>query len=150
MTEKSDPLFSHIKAMHFDGPKKQIANNEYISAEDLAELIKNRGDVPVPDAVLDYVCKHLAGEIPKPKGRRPLPEAYIRQQNMIIGSEYRRLFEVLQAGDLSAEDEILYGEEDPNQVTATPAERAARLVAKTFLYGADSWRTVQNIAASHK
>lgn len=150
MTEKTDPSFAYLKQLHFQGAEKQIADGEYIPPEELAHLIRTRGAVEIPGALLDHVCAHLSGDVPKPRGRPKQPEIETRKLNMLIGAEYRRLLLILQDGELPAGDVEIYGSEDAAYPSMTPAERAARLVAGVFYHGAESWRSVQNIVSSQK
>lgn len=149
MTEESNP-FRHIKALHFESAKKKIANGEYISAEELVHLIQTRDEVEVPQAILDYVCAHLVGDVEKPKGRPKFPDVYVNRRNMMIAAEYRKLLSRLQSGELSPDDIKIYGDEPAKNKAFTPSERAARMVAKLFLYGEESWQRARNIASSQK
>lgn len=150
MTDKTSDPFGYIRALHFQGVEERIAKGQYVSAEQLADLVRTRGDVPVPDGVIDYMCQHLAGEIKKPRGRPAMSDIEDKRRKMFVKHEYPRLLGVLQKGELSPEDLELYGEEEESALKATPSERAARLVAKVFLSGPESWKQVRNIAASKK
>ncbi len=152
MTEETeDPKFEHLRTLHFGGVQRAIAEDKFVSTKDLASLIRSRGDIEVPDDVLAYVCRHLAGEIRKSSGRPNYGEIETKKRNMMIAREYKRLLNVLRAGSLSTQDVGIYGTEDRSVVQdLTSAVRAARLVAGLFLSGAESWRSVQNIASSQK
>jgi hypothetical protein len=155
MTDETEnggkPDFSYLKALHFKGVEKDLEAGRYISAPDLARLIRSRGDVPIPDRVLEYACAHLAGEVARPKGRPAHEPISLRIRKMIISAEYLRLLGVFEESSLSPEDIEEYGSEDnPHDEARTPAERAARLVAARFWDGAESWRTVQNISSEYK
>ena len=142
MTDKTSDPFRHIRKLHFVLTERKIAAGEYIAPDDLAELVRRRGENAVPDSVIEHMCAHLAGEIAAPRGRKPLLEIFIRQRNMLIAGEYRRLKTLLAGGVLSPEDEELYRPEASDDVDRPPAERAARLVAGLFLDGPESWRAV--------
>ena|SRR3990167_349611 len=155
MTEKTDPSgkadFSHLQKLHFGGVVQDIRAGKFVAPEVLAGVIRSRGDVPVPEMVLEYACAQLAGEILPPKGRKQDDPIEARKLHMLVETEYTRLTELLGEGDLSPDDQRMYGAEDnPHGERRTPAERGARLVASLFLDGAGSWRTVQNIASRYR
>lgn len=152
MTEKTeDTSFSYLKTLHFGGVLKSIENGGYVSPLELALLIRTRDNIAVPDEVLDHIAVHLAGEAKKPKGR-PADNSITRnRRDMFIAVEYSRLLTVLQAGYLSADDIEMYGEEEAEaERDFPPSVRAARLVARLFLSGAESHQRVLNIASSNK
>ena len=153
MTGKSDQSkFGYVRAIHFRDAERRIDHGQYVSAEELVALLRKRGKAPVPGAVLDYIASHLAGDVQKPRGRKKLNEAGVARHHMIIRFEYKRLLALFREGkSLSDVDRELYGE-TPIEMTAniTPAQRAARLVACAWYHGAESWKTVQNIASSQE
>ncbi len=123
----------------------RIVAGEYIDSAELASLLRQHGSSPIPDSVLDYVCKHLEGTIAKPKGRRPMSEFESRRSKMIVAGLYHLYLDYL------THRKSRYGVPAGwTRSDYTPAELAARIVAKKVLYGEESWRSVQNIASSHK
>jgi|GEM_PF-3547160 len=152
MTDETEGSnFDYLKAHHFGGALRMIAKGEYVSADELAHLLRNRGDIEVPDELLDYISAHLADEIKAPSGRPRRDEIYVRQREMIVAVEYNRLKIALSESSLSSKDLETYGDEDPKfKADHTPAERAASLVAGLWLDGPGSWRRVQNIASAQK
>lgn len=155
MTEKADPpkgaSFNELRRLHFGGVERDIREGRYVDPAQLAELVRARGDVGIPDAVIEYMCAHLAGEISPPRGRPSADPIEERKLDMIIHAEYQRLSRVLKSGSLSADDFQTYGPEDnPYEESRTPAERAARLVAARFGYGPESWKTILNISTKYR
>ena len=153
MTDKSDQSkFADVRAIHFRNAERRIEQGQYVSAEELADLLRKRGDVLVPGSVLDYVASHLAGDVLKSRGRKKLNEAGLARHHLVIRGEYKRLLASFEAGeDLSEADREVYDDAAADVPTdATPARRAARLVATVWYHGPESWKTVQNIASSRK
>ncbi|WP_300395757.1 hypothetical protein [Henriciella sp.] len=148
MTDKSDQSkFANVRAIHFRNAERRIEQGQYVSAEELADLLRKRGKVPPPGLVIEYIAKHLAGEIRKPSGRRKRHEETVARQRMIMRFEYKRLLALFQTGQtLSEPDQELYGEAATKvPANAPPAQRAARLVASIWGHGPESWKDIQNI-----
>ena len=155
MTEKADPpegaSFDQLRRLHFGGVERDIREGRYVDPVQLARLVRARGDVGIPDAVIEYMCAQLAGEISQPRGRPPDDPIEERRLDMIIHAEYLRLAVALKEGGLSADDLQNYGPEDnPYEENRTPAERAARLVAARYWDGAESWKTIRNISSKYR
>src|SRR3990167_10105345 len=155
MTEKADPpegaSFDQLRRLHFGGVERDIREGRHIDPVQLARLVRARGDVGVPEAVIDYLCAHLAGEISPPRGRPSDDPSEERKLEMVIHAEYQRLANALKEGGLSADDLQTYGPEDnPYEESRTPAERAARLVAARYWDGAESWKTIRNISSKYR
>ena len=144
--------FSHVKKqLHFKGVLTRIINNEFVSRDELATLLRTRDGVEVPEPVLDYIAQHLAGEIKAPKGRKALDTTLVHWRDMIIEVEYPRLQAALRSGKLTAKDIEIYGEENPTfAADHTISERAAGLLAEKLLAGRRSYHQIQTIASSKK
>ncbi len=121
----------------------RIVAGEYIDSAELASLLRQHGSRPITESVLEYVCGHLEGTVERPKGRKPQPALERQRLNMIISGVYQNYFDHL--SDRAGR----YGHPAGwTNLDYTPAELAARLVARRFHYGEQSWRTVQNIAST--
>ena len=147
----SDHRFAHLDELHLVGIENRVAKGEYVSAGELAAALRKHGSRPIPSCVLEYLCRLLEGKVTKPKGRKALPILEMRRRRMVIGHFYRRYLTWLR------NRKARYGHLDgwPRIRQASwwrgpPNERAARMVALQFGYGAESWRCVQNIASSQK
>ncbi|RJF88612.1 hypothetical protein D3874_17750 [Oleomonas cavernae] len=79
-----------VEVNHMARLEQRIAAGDMIDGPDLAAVLRQHGSRPIPDAVLDYLCRFLEGSISKPKGRRPLPELDRRKRDMIIADLYHR------------------------------------------------------------
>ena len=124
---------------------KLIRSGEYVSGSQLAGIIRREASGEIPDVLLEYLCEFLAGNIKKPCGRPPLPAIFKLQRNMVINGFYTRYTERLirrkaREGHAAGWTDLPY----------PPAEIAARIVARLFYYGEESWRSVQNIASKQK
>ena len=121
----------------------RISTGDYIDSSELASLLRQHGSRPIPEPVLEYICGHLEGTIEKPKGRKPMPAVERQRLDTIISGLYQIYLDHL------SERARRYGiPAGWTNLTYTPAELAARLVARRFHYGEQSWRTVQNIAST--
>jgi hypothetical protein len=126
------------------GIERKLKAGEHVDGEELAEALERYGAQPLPPAVLEYVCKLLRGQINAPRGRKPDPALLKRELDMVIGHQYRRCLRIFQWRKSRGVKLICSGQK------CTPAEAAARWVARKYLYGPESWRSVQNIASSRK
>lgn len=141
--EKTD--FSWLDAFHLGGIERSIAAGEYVDGAELAAALRRHGSRPIPPDVLDYLYRFLEGRVDKPRGRKAWPEAEIRNFHTVIRGLYRKHLERL------TERKRRHGRPAGwTNLEGTPAEISARIVARRFLYGAESWRTVQNTASSYK
>lgn len=152
MTDRPDgPDFSHLRALHFKDLERRIAGGEVVPAEELAHLVRKRKGLAVPDAVIEHMCAHLAGEVARPRGRPRENPIETHKRNLFATALYRLL---RTAGSLEEQTELAeawLGEGHADIAPdATLAERAARIAAKLFLSGEESWRTLQNLASSQK
>lgn len=134
-----------LDGSHMDNIEKRIKLGEEVDGSEIIEAlggIKNRS---VSKIVLEHLRLMLDDSVPKPKGRKSKPKTLARRYNMIIGGCYRKY--------LSKLTERKYRHGNPagwTDLDGTPAEIAARIVARRFSYGEESWRSVQNIASSYK
>lgn len=134
--------FAHLEVDHLAGLVERITAGEYIDGRELAERLRNHGSRPIPETVLDHICRHLDDTVTKPKGRKSLPTLDRSRRDMIIGGLYRRYLAYL------TERERRYGHHAGwTKGEYPPGETAARLVARFYYYGEESWRSVQNIAS---
>jgi len=134
--------FAHINVDHLAGLAERIAAGEYIEGPELAEKLRGHGSRPIPEPILAHICRHLDGTVKKPKGRKPWSALDRSRHDMIIGGLYRRYLTYLKGR------ERRYGHHAGWTVgDYSPGETAARLVARHFYYGEESWRSVQNIAS---
>ena len=116
-----------------------------ISGSELADVLRCEASGAIPDVLLDYLCRFITGNVNKPRGRRPLPRIVKRQIDMAITGFYSRYTQKLierKAREGHAAGWI--------HLTYSPSELAARIVAKNFHYGEESWRSVQNIASRYR
>jgi len=137
--------FSHLNNLHMGGIERDLKAGKYVEPEVLAAALRKHGSQPIPPEVLDYLCRFLEGSVPIPKGRKPWPKFDRQRFETLVAGLYRRYLERL------TDRKRLYGQPAGwTKLDGTPAEVAARIVAKRFMYGAESWRRVQNIASSRK
>jgi len=143
-TDSPGNRFAHMKVDHLHGLAERIAKGEYIDGPELAERLRGHGSRPIPDTLLDYLCRYLEGSIEKPKGRKPFPETEQRLREMFVRGLYYSWLEQLM------DRKRRYGHPAGwTKLEYTPAELAARLVArKRPFHGEGSWRSVQNLASS--
>jgi len=87
--------FAHMEVDHLAGLAERIMAGKYIDGPELAERLRGHGSRPIPDTVLDYLCRYLEGNVDQPKGRKALPEFARRRLDMIIDGLYRLYFEYL-------------------------------------------------------
>ena len=124
---------------------KRIQSGDFISGPELADVLRREDPGEIPDVLLDYLCKFLAGNIKPPRGRQPLPPVDKRQRDMIVNGLYRRYTENLikrkaREGHAAGWTHLRY----------PPAELAARIVARYYYYGEDSWRSVQTLSSAYR
>ena len=119
--------FSYLDELHLGGIEQRILAGEYVDGNDLAETLRKNGSRPIGNTVLDYICRYLEGAIEKPKGRKPQPALERQRLNMIISGVYQNYFDHL--SDRAGR----YGHPAGwTNLEYTPAELAARLVARRF------------------
>ncbi|WP_420346178.1 hypothetical protein [Pelagibius sp.] len=158
MTENdSDPPdrprvdFSHLDALHLVDIERRLTEGDYVDPEELAANLRKHGQRPIPSHTLEYLCRHLEGKVPAPKGRRALPELEKHRQSMILRHVYQRTLAWLR------QRKQRYGHLDgwpyirnADWWQGPPHERAARMAAKRFRYGAEAWRSLLNEVSSRK
>lgn len=147
---KGDRLF-HVRVLEMHRVEAALHRGDYVDGPGLAAALRQLDGKPVPPNVLEYLCRYLEGKITKPRGRKPIPIAEQRRQQMLVRYSYRRYYAWLK------EREKRYGRLDgwPLIRTASwwqgpPHERAARMAAHRWSYGAESWRSVNNRVSSQK
>lgn len=134
--------FSHLEVDYMRWLAGRIERGEYVAGAELAMSLRAHGSRPIPEAVLDYLCRYLEGQVERPKGRKPLPAMDQRRIDMIIRGLYYHYYGYLK------NRERRYGHHAGwTKCTYPPGEMAGRLVARHYYYGECSWRTVQNIAS---
>ncbi|MCY3732930.1 MAG: hypothetical protein OXG42_01490 [Chloroflexi bacterium] len=119
-----------------------------ISGSELADVLRREGSGAIPDVLLDYLCRFIAGNVRKPRGAPPLPRIFKRQRDMIINGLYEHYKEYLlnrkaREGQAAGWTHLPY----------TPAEIAARIVARNHYcghFGEASWRSVQTISSAYR
>lgn len=150
-SQPPDQMFAHLNELHLVGIERRVAAGEYVSAEELAATLRKHGARPIPPSVLEYLCRLLEGKVDKPKGRKALPAALKHRRRMFMRYFYQRYLTWLQ--NREARYGHLEGWPRIRQAgwwRGPPNERAARMVAERFSYGAESWHTVQNDISSRK
>jgi hypothetical protein len=144
---KSD-RFSYLNELHLGGIQRRIAAGDYVDGAELAAALREHGARPLPPDVLNYLCRLLEDDVPKPKGRKGwknAPPADELRYNMVVRGLYKRHLDRL------TERTHRYGKPAGwTKLDGSAGKIAARIVAKRYLSGAESWRTVQNIASSRK
>ena len=148
--DKQRPKFN-IRVLHMDRVQLMLERGEYVDGKLLAEGLRDHGNQPIPPDVLKYLCRFLEGKEKKRRGRKPTPEAFDRQMQMIMQWFYTRNLKWLLArkkhfGHLNGWPSI----READFWQGPPNEIAARMVARRFSYGAESWRGVQNQISSLK
>ena len=148
--DEQRPKFK-IRVLHMDRVHLMLERGEYVDGELLAEALRDHGDQPVPPDVLNYLCRFLEGKAKKPRGRKPIPEFHVRWKQMKMKAHYERYLEWLQArkkrlGHLNGWPRI----READFWQGPPNEIAARMVARRYLDGTESWRDVQNKISSRK
>ena len=123
---------------------KRIQSDNYVGGAELADVLRSEFVGKIPDVLLEYLCQYLTGNVKKPRGRRPLLLIYKLQQRMVINGFYRQYTDRLikrqsREGCPAGWTELLY----------TPAEMAARIVARRWYHGEESWRSVQTISSNY-
>lgn len=117
-----------------------IEEDKHISPEELIAAMKYSGDKLIPLAVREKICAGLAGEIKKPKGRKPADDwEYLRRMHAV--ALYKRYLRWLQRRE---EKHGLEGWEYLKNMDwwqGPPHERAARMVKRRVLRHLH-WRTV--------
>ncbi|MGE0409483.1 MAG: hypothetical protein AB7P23_09520 [Amphiplicatus sp.] len=142
--------FSYLKEYEFVPFERALSKGETIDDWELAAAIRRYGPRPLPQPVVDYLCLHLEGKTTKRRGRKPANKILERQMHMIIAEVYKRSLAWLEArekryGHLKGWTRIRHS----NFWKGTAAEKAARMTACRFSYGAESFRTVQNMRSRY-
>lgn len=142
---QSEHRFAHLDELHLGGVERKIENGVFVGGTELADALRHHGPRPIPDAVLDYLCRYLRGEVKRPGGRPTMPEVERRRLEMFVRWTYRRNLAWLQKrrkryGHLDGWPRI----RGTDFWRGPPSEKAARMAARRFWHGAESWRTVVN------
>lgn len=149
-TEK-DSKFAHLRVLEMKGVQHSLERGEYVDGGRLATAIREQAGKPIPPDVLDYLCRFLEGKVSKPKGRKPVPISEQHRTRMLLRYSYNRYLDWLKArkkryGHLEGWSFI----KEASWWQGPPNERAARMAAHRWLYGAESWRHVHNLLSSSK
>ncbi len=140
-----------IEVLWMNHAQEMLKRSEYVDGELLAKAIRCNGNQPIPSDVLEYLCRFLEGKEALTKGRKPVPRYHVNQMLMIMGGIYDKNLRWLKArrkkyGHLEGWSSI----RKSNFWQGPPNEIAARMVARKFSYGAESWRSVQNRISSRR
>ncbi len=143
--------FAHLRVFAMRNVEFFLDRGRYVDGADLAAALREQAGKPIPPKVLDHLCRHLEGKVTKPKGRKAIPGAEEQRRLMFIRYHYRRYLAWLQArkkryGGLDGWPSI----QQADWWQGPPNERAARMAAHRWLYGAESWRSVHNLVSSRK
>lgn len=146
-----DGSFALLRKLDMHKVEFFLDRGDYVDGADLAAALREQSGKPVPPKVLDYLCRYLGGKVSKPKGRNATPKTERLRLQMIIRHDYLRYLAWLR------KRKKRYGQLDGWSVIrqaswwqGPPNERAARMTACSWSYGAESWRTVQNLVSSRK
>ena len=143
--------FSYLDELHLGGIERKIRDGVFVDGAELAAALRHHGPRPIPEPVLDYLCRYLKDEVDRPSGRPARPEVERRRLEMFVRWAYRRNLAWLQKrkkryGDLKGWLRI----QGSDFWMGPPSEKDARMAARRFWYAADSWRTVVNLSSSRK
>ena len=128
-------------------PSKREA---YIPPEDLAQALRLNSRVPVPPAILGYLCDLLEGKVQAPRGRPEDTEKPWSQINKIlIPPTYERYYSWLKARKKSVGLTGWKSIQGADWWRGPPSERAARMTCR-WLRLPMYWRRVQNIVSEAK
>lgn len=135
----------NIEILPYSLTRHLLDRGDYVDGTTLAKELEENRDEVIPPDILDYLCCFLRGEVGPPRGRPPQDRHIKWLRESVIRYHYRRIVPYL------TYRKRRYGKPAGwLKRRGTPAELAARLVAKRWHYGEESWRTVQNIASSQK
>lgn len=62
--------FGDIRIRHIAEIESLLEAGEYVDSAKLAEVLRQHGTQPLPDRVLDYLCRYLEGDVKKTEGIR--------------------------------------------------------------------------------
>jgi len=150
-SRKSGSMFSYLDELHLGGIEEKIRDGQFVDGEELARALQAHGLRAPSDVVLAYLCQYLRGKVKRPRGRPRPSDLDRRYRDMVVSGSYRRNLAWLEKRKNSDGDNMGWSLlQGADFWQGTRAEKAARMVARRFLGGAESWRRVQNIASSHK
>ena len=143
-TNFKEPHSGNTCHCHLEHVTKRIESGDNVGGSELADILRSEAAGEIPDIVLEYLCQFLTGNVEKPRGRPPWPPVDKRRHHMIIYVAYRRYTDRLikrqsREGRTAGWTDLPY----------TPAEMAARIVARNWYYGEESWRSVQTISSNY-
>ena len=149
--DKPGSKFAYLDELHLVDIERRVTKGNYVNPEELASSLRKHGQRPIPPKTLEHLCRHLEGKVPAPKGRKALPEMAKRRQVMILRYFYQRNLAWLQRrkkryGHLNGWPSI----RQTDWWQGPPHQRAARMVAKRYYHGAESWRSIINMTSSQK
>lgn len=144
-------MFAHLRELAMCKVESFLDRGRYVDGADLAAALREQAGKPIPPKVLDHLCRYLEGKVAKPRGRKAVPGAEKHWRLMFVRHHYRRNLSWLQArkkryGGLDGWPSI----QQADWWQGPPNERAARMAARRWLYGAESWRRVHNLISSRK
>lgn len=140
-----------IRELHMVRIQSMLEKGEHVDGDLLATALRDDGDKPIPPDVLEYLCRFIEGKEKMPRGPKKIPEGYVRQNTTILSHFYARYLQWLKArkkryGQLDGWPSI----READFWQGPPHEIAARMVARKFRNGAESWRTIHNRNSSQK
>ena len=143
--------FAHLRVFEMKWVQHSLERGKYVDGDRLAAALREQAGKPIPPAVLDYLCRFLEGKVSKPKGRKSVPLSEQHRTQMLVRYSYNRYLEWIKArkkryGNLEGWSFI----KEANWWQGPPHERAARMAARRWLHGAESWRSVHNLLSSSK
>ena len=150
-SQTGDDKFAYLRVFAMRKVEFFLDRGRHVDGADLVAALREQAGEPIPPKVLDHLCRHLEGKVTKPKGRKAIPGAEEHRRLMFIRHHYRRDLAWLQArkkryGGLDGWPSI----RQADWWRGPPNERAARMTAHRWLYGAESWRSVHNLVSSRK
>ena len=130
----------------FANLERKIAAKQYVGPGELARILRANTGQPIPDKVLDYVCKHLEGSVKKPRGRKPR-DAAGKLRVALVKVEYVRYLQWLQDRKRRHGLRGWSCIRDADWWDGPPYERAARLLTRKYFRNRD-WKHVRNLVSS--
>lgn len=143
--------FRHMEILYMERISRILKDNQYVEPEILTEALRKSKDRQISDDVLEYICDLIEGKIKKPRGRNPMPSYLRLQWGLFVTIYYNKYFNWLR--NRKAKYAHLNGwssMKGKDWWQGPPNERAARMVAVRYHYGAKSWRSIHNIVSSRK
>ena len=95
-----------INSDRFDWLIRRIEKGDYIDGENLADALRNKDNLPFPKIFLDYLCRFLAREVRRRRGRPKVPNS----KSQHLGETHRRylghITKRIQSGDFISGPEL--------------------------------------------